>query len=133
MFPDSMPEGYNQLGVGDYPMWALAAIDRDIAFINRAMTAYRVHETNIYASIGLPLRFSRELDARLYVRDNVPEYLKGIWRDGILRAVQYYLDEIDDLSTKLGAAEATIAGILGSTSWRLTAPLRATASKLRRE
>lgn len=91
MFPTTMPVGYNELGVGDYPMWALASAGHDIAFIDRPMTAYRVHHNNLYASLDRDRRMDRELEARIYISNHVPEEFRADWRAGIVFALTYLL------------------------------------------
>lgn len=140
MFPKVMPAGYNGLGVGDYPMWALASAGHDIAFIDRAMTAYRVHDTNIYASLASSTRLDRELEARIYISNNVPEEFRATWRKGIVDAVRYDFDDelratkalLEQRTAELSAARQETLSILNSTSWRITAPLRAVIARLRR-
>lgn len=134
MFPRRMPAGYNELGIGDYPMWALATTGHDIAFIDRAMTAYRVHATNIFASQPLSTRLDRELEARIYISNNVAEVFRPAWRKGIIDAIIYHHDvtelreaqaELLARTEQLAAARQETLSLLASTSWRITFPLRA--------
>ncbi len=141
MFPKTMPGGYNELGVGDYPMWALASAGNDIAFIDRVMSAYRVHQSNIFASLDWDQRFDRELEARIYISNHVPEEFRAAWRQGIVSALQYRFSVTESvpLQAQLAARTAELEGarqetraLLNSTSWRITAPLRAVSSRVRR-
>ena len=134
MFPRTMPVGYNELGVGDYPMWALASAGHDIAFIDRPMTAYRVHAANIFASLDNATSFDRELEARIYICNNVPEEFRAAWRQSMVMAVAYHSGvELQSAQNQLEAARQETRRILGSTSWRVTAPLRAVVERLRRQ
>jgi len=145
MFPKKMPEGFNGLRIGDYPMWSLTTAGKNIAFVDRPMAAYRIHESNIWASLSAEERFDRELEARIYICNNVAEDMRTEWRLGIVDAVSGHLrldnlaerlavaeHERQVLADELSSAERSYQQILASTSWRLTKPLRAIMSATKR-
>lgn len=142
MFPRTMPQGFNNLRIGDYPMWSLAATGHDIAFVDRPMSAYRIHDSNIWASLESEERFDRELEARIYISNNAAEEDRALWRSGIVNAVQGYFDlasklrraesELEIQAAELSTAQQELHRVLASKSWAVTKPLRVMMRKLRR-
>jgi hypothetical protein len=142
MFPQEMSSAYNGLRIGDYPMWALTTVGHDIAFLDRLMSAYRVHDSNIWASLAPEERFDRELEARIFICNNIAEDARPQWRSGIVSAVTNHLGigptlaqaqlNLVDRDLELSAARQETQQILASASWRLTKPLRAAMRTIRR-
>lgn len=88
-FPARLPEGLDRLSMADYPLWALTTAGHQIAFIDRPMSAYRVHGTNLWANLSLEERQDRELDAKIYIANALPEPHRGAWRQGIRDSARY--------------------------------------------
>lgn len=134
-FPRIMPAGFNELSIGDYPMWALATAGHDIAFIDTAMSAYRVHGANIWAQLSSSARLRQEFAARLYIASNVA-IDQSRWRSATETRLQQV---VDDLTGRARHAEdetlrveAEITLIRATWSWRVTQPLRFTRRLTRR-
>ena len=149
MFPREMPGGFNRLRIGDYPLWSLATDGREVAFVDRVMSAYRVHGSNIWASLQPEDRFDQELEARIYISNIVAEESRTRWRMGIVNAMKHRFDSTEKLSqldgklheaeikldiqaTELEAARRETQHLLASTSWAITKPLRAIVSSFKR-
>ena len=136
MFPQRFPAGFDRLRIGDYPMWALTSADREIAFVDEPMSAYRVHESNIWATLHPDDQFDRELEARIYISDNVPDDQRVQWRSGIIGLVKYRYEaemqqklqqlhaELTTLAAALDGSHAENRRLTASASWRVTRPLR---------
>ena len=152
MLPKTMPPGFNSLRIGDYPMWSLASDGNDIAFIDKAMSAYRIHESNIWGLLQAEERFDRELEARIYISNNVTERHRSLWRAGVVDSVKNYFGfsavsqtlkdtetelevrakELLTAQAELRAARLATQQLLSSASWRFTEPLRKFRVALRR-
>ncbi len=152
-FPDSMPPGFERLEIADYPLWAFTTAGHDILYLDRPMSAYRMHHSSVYAALPQRKRALREFAARLYITENIGAPWRPAWREGLLAAIDYCLGEtarqadlaaalradrdrlIDELAAETAHAEqvdderaeavAERDRLRDSTSWRITAPLRA--------
>jgi len=150
MFPRKMPDGYNVLRIGDYPMWSLTTAGNDIAFVDHPMSAYRVHDSNIWASLDPRDKFDRELEARIYISSHIAEQFRPLWRSGIIDAVKNSLElafNVERLAqagllaqaeirqkardAELWEAQQETKQILASRSWRLIKLLREIAGRVR--
>ncbi|MCU1580498.1 MAG: hypothetical protein JWP19_2702 [Rhodoglobus sp.] len=137
--PRPMPEGFNDLRVGDYPLWSLTAAGHDLAFIDRPMSAYRIHDTNIWASLTRAERFDREVEARIFISSHVPSEFKSAWRLAMVGAIGHHLEvesrareKIANLESDLRDAREETNQLRASTSWKLTKPLRTVMRTLAR-
>lgn len=148
--PARMPDGFDALKIGDYPLWSLVTDGWDIAEVPESMSLYRQHESNVYDSISAIEKFNRELQARAFCATHVIDASRPAWLEGIREFVETHAqvpqlrDRIDilersqrqlqsDLSTaagELGDRETELASMRASRSWRLTRPLRSVAHRI---
>jgi len=142
MFPREMPPGFNGLRIGDYPMWAFATDAHEIAFVDRVMSVYRVHDTNIWATLSPAERFDREIEARIYIAANIAHNTR--WRTALVDRIADHVARVEgswvmraraDAAAQASAAEGArqeLQQLLASRSWRVTQPLRAITRLLSR-
>lgn len=135
MFPRTMPPGFGRLRVGDYAMWALATDGHEIVFVDRVMSAYRIHATNIWALLSPDDRFQREIEVRIYIAANI--VASKPWRTALIERVGAHVVGAAGERAERAAAEAAAQGaaaagareelqqLLSSSSWRVTRPMRA--------
>lgn len=135
-FPKEMPEGFNELSIGDYPMWALTSQDKYIHFINKEMSDYRVHSNNLFASLNTDDAMEKELAARIYIANAVKKENKALWQHGILEAAGYLVKEeflnkikdkeaeIDTLTALLENVTLELDNLKSSKSWKYTSFMR---------
>jgi len=135
MFPRKMPQGFNGLRIGDYPMWAFATDAHEIAFVDRVMSVYRVHGANIWATLSPAERFDREIEARIYIAANIAH--NAHWRTALVDRIAEHVAGVEgslvmraraDAEVQASAAEGArqeLQQLLASRSWRVTQPLRA--------
>ncbi|WP_162249489.1 glycosyltransferase [Microbacterium sp. Root166] len=143
--PTRMPAGFNELRVADYAVWALTSQGREIAYIDRPMGAYRIHEGSMYSSQSKRHRILEEMKTRQFIGLHVAEVDRPAWRTGLLNAIDYWLgenarladdlhriaDELADVLARNANLQHDLADVIAvvdelqsSTSWRVTAPLR---------
>lgn len=149
MLPKAMPAGFNQLKIGDYPIWSLTCSRHEIAFVDRHMSAYRVHESNIWALLGSDEQFDQELESRIFIYSHVSQEFRNQWRRGIVAvstnrlAADFELERakhaaalkqagvaLANKSAQLLEAKREIRQILESRSWRMIETLRGLAGWL---
>jgi len=128
-FPKAMPAGFNELPIGDYPMWALTTAGHEIAFIDTPMSAYRVHESNIWARLTPAVRLRQEFAARLYISSNLSSD-QARWRSATETRFEEVIENLTDRARNAEHAargmESEIARIRATWSWKVTRPLRIT-------
>lgn len=135
--PSTIPQGYNSLKIGDYPLWALISEGKFIYEINSFMSLYREHETNVFAGLAQAEKYHREFLARAFVAVHVSRSHQKYWIDGLVEAVGSHLGihslktQIQDLTSQLAVSEQNeqliaeeINALRQSTSWKVTSFLR---------
>lgn len=120
--PEKIPDEFKSLALGDYPLWALVCQNRSIAYLDEAMSAYRVDGTGMFSSLAEAQRFRHSLRARLTIMLHVDQ--PQLWAEGIE-------DVVGALWDRINTAEGEVESLRDSTSWKVTRPLRTLAERLR--
>lgn len=135
--PQRIPFGFNNLKIGDYPLWALISKNSYIYEVDSFMSLYREHETNIFAGLDIEEKRFRDAQARAFIATQVDQEQQRLWIDGLVKAIRSHLDvdlleqKIEELNQELADSKITaqiltseINALLGSTSWKVTSWLR---------
>ncbi len=84
MMPEHMPAGFNAIrGVDDYPLWALLADNRQIAFLDQCTTIYRLHQANNFANQPEAAKNKQLLLALVYISASVSPDNRLPWLNSI--------------------------------------------------
>lgn len=135
--PRTIPSGFNNLKIGDYPLWALISDNSYIYELDSFMSLYREHDSNVFAGLETNEKIYRDLQARAFIATQVTKDHQRRWIDELIAAVGSQLginaleSQIQDLNSKLALSEQTaeylsteITELRQSTSWKITSFLR---------
>lgn len=90
--PEILPKGYDDCKVDDYPIWSLVCAGSFLAFLDRDMTFYRLHENQTYANLEFETQQAHLLRALVYIANSVSKSEYPSWEAQLLRvAASKYL------------------------------------------
>jgi glycosyltransferase involved in cell wall biosynthesis len=81
--PKDFGPGFNELSIADYPIWSLIADGKEIAFVDRNMATYRIHNSNYWAHGSSEEKAMQALRAKIYITSMVQVENSKIWIDAI--------------------------------------------------
>ena len=126
----------------DFVLYALACEQGDIGYLPERMARYRLHPDNSWASMAPAERHARLIDAYWFLGAHLRGPLQAAIRSRLvalelargersplpsvaaLEPIRERLHEADAERRRLRRAEQDLAIVRGSTSWRITAPMR---------
>ena len=92
-----LPQGYNFLKIGDYPIWGLTTGLEGILYINTEMAHYRVHGNNYFALTSSQFQSNAELESRAFIAANLLDERRFIWINSLVKTIEHYKSEYRDL------------------------------------
>ena len=134
-FVPVMPVGFNNLRISDYPLWALTSDGKLIEKVKFPMSAYRIHQNNVFANLPIETKLYEELVSRTFIMLNIQTDSKKRWREETLRFIRQNFTPLElssQLTRDLVVLEAEINGLRNSWSWKITSPIRKTLDFLGR-
>jgi glycosyltransferase involved in cell wall biosynthesis len=93
----SIPQAYNLLKIGDYPIWGLVAGLEGILYIDTDMAGYRIHDSNYFALTSSHFQASAELESRVFIASNLTDERKLIWINSLVETIEHYKSEYRNL------------------------------------
>lgn len=81
--PSDFGPGFNGLSIADYPIWALIADGKEIAFVDRNMATYRIHGSNYWAHGSSEEKKMQALRAKIYIASMVQVENSKVWVDAL--------------------------------------------------
>ena len=84
------PEWYYKLPVGDFPLFILLSEHGKIGYIDKVMTAYRVHPAGSWSGSSFP----RRIQNYFIVRDTINAYFRYQYDDIIMKAKDKNVDHL---------------------------------------
>ena len=100
MLPKSIPVGFNDCRVDDYPLWAFFSSGRSICFVDREMSRYRLHDFQNYATQPERVRLDQLLMALVVIANAVETEDRTHWLEQVRRvSVQLHFLNRHPLST----------------------------------
>lgn len=77
---DCFSEGWNDLGLGDWPLHILHAKNGQIVFLREIMAHYRVHDMGVWTSCETSKKIMHYVNAFMWVADKIPPvYTKTLY------------------------------------------------------
>jgi glycosyltransferase involved in cell wall biosynthesis len=78
--PKVLPDGFNKVrGVDDWPIWALTTQHSMVAYLDRPMAVYRLHEENYFANQDLATKKFQSLIAMVYITNSLDPEHQALW------------------------------------------------------
>lgn len=114
LFPE-FPQRFRRLAQQDWPLHLLNARHGSIGYLDRVMSAYRVHAAGAWNRKSLPERYSAIFDACDAVEDVFGEEIRGRIRDVRRRYLVDVCQELDQLRKSTSLRLGT--GILRPLQW----------------
>jgi hypothetical protein len=79
--PTHIPKEFNDLAIGDYPLWSLISENSTISFIEKEMAAYRVHDSNSWIGSTSDKKSLEILQAKIFIASTVSRINQNRWRE----------------------------------------------------
>jgi glycosyltransferase involved in cell wall biosynthesis len=88
-----LPEEFDFLRIGDYPVWGLLSQYGKIAILNEITAFHRIHSNNSFSSEDVEIQFFAALEARRFISTNLTGPMQGIWIRAMSESIKdLYLD-----------------------------------------
>lgn len=75
----TLPDDFDDISLGDYGVFALAACNGWIGYIPEKMVLYRVHDANLWTNLSDEVRIGRTNDLRRYLLRHLPPAILPYW------------------------------------------------------
>ena len=92
-----IPQEYNLLKLGDYPIWGLVAGLEGILYLAADMAKYRIHDSNYFALTSSNFQARAELESRVFIASNLTGERQRIWINSLIETIEHYKSEYRNL------------------------------------
>jgi len=93
----SIPQEFNRLKLGDYPIWGLVAGLEGILYMDNDMAKYRIHDNNYFALTSTNYQANAELESRVFIASNLTDERKLIWINSLVETIEHFKSEYRNL------------------------------------